>query len=213
MTDHGARHLAPDVEHPRPGEVTQRLNLVAARRSRGHQWYPAAEMAEVARFADDRIALLRGEVERKEREIRGLADQVAMLRHGTLPSMAPQAAAPIAVELAMRAQEEANRTIGDASAEGAEILAEARWQAEDIIAQAHQQATQITGHAGPQVTELQRQLKDVQARYDALVAASRAAYGSLSQWQSYLVEQSAQLQAGARAVREASNQLKLATEE
>lgn len=204
MTDHGARHLAPDAEQPQPGEVTQRLSLVATHRSRRQQWYPAAEVAAVARFADDRIALLHGELDRRGREVRSLLNQVEMLRHGALPSVAPQAADPMAVELTMRAQEEANRTIGDASAEGAEILAEARRQADDIIAYAHQQATR---YVDPQATELQRQLQDLQARYEALLIA---AHENVSQWQSHLADQSEQLQAGAKAAGEASAQLELA---
>ncbi|MER5337433.1 hypothetical protein [Micromonospora sp. NPDC002717] len=213
MTDHGARHPAPDAEQPQSGEVTQRLSLVATRRSRRKDWYPAAEVAAVARFADDRIALLRGEIDRRGREVAGLLNQVEMLRYGTLPSAAPQAADPMALELTMRVQEEANRTIGDASVEGAEILAEARRQAEDIIVYAHQQATQSTRYAGPQVAELQRQLQDLQERYDALVTASQAAHENLSQWQSYLADQSEQMLASAEAAGEASERLKLAIKE
>ncbi|MFG3420870.1 hypothetical protein [Micromonospora sp. NPDC048063] len=213
MTDHGARHLAPDAERPLPGEVTQRLSLVATRRSRRTHWYPAVDVAAVVRFADDRIALLRGEIDRRGREVASLLNQVEMLRHGTLPSAVPQAADPLAVELTMRAQEEANRTIGDASVEGAEILAEARRQAEDIIVHAHQQAAQSTGYAGPQVTELQRHLQDLQERYDALLTASRAAHEYLSQWQSYLADQSEQMLASAGAAGEVSEQLKLAIKE
>ncbi|MDM4719124.1 hypothetical protein QTQ03_05755 [Micromonospora sp. WMMA1363] len=208
MTDDGARHNAPDAKQPQPGEVTQRVNLVETRRSRGQQWYSAAQVAAVARFADDRIALLNGEIDRKGREVRGLLNQIEMLRHGTLPSIAPQAADPIAVELTMRAQEEANRTIGDASAEGAEILAEARRQAEDIIAHAHQQATQIT-----EVSELQRQLQNLQARHDALVTASQATHENLTRWQSYLADQAEQLRASAQAAGEVGEQLQLAIKE
>jgi cell division septum initiation protein DivIVA len=213
MTDHGAGPLAPEAASPQPGEVAQRLSLLSARRTRGQEWYLSSDVTAVAQFADDRIALLRSEIDRKGREVRGLLNQVEMLRHGTLPSMAPQAADPMAVELTMRAQDEANRTIGEASEEGAEILAEARQQAEDIIAHAHWQASTITGHAGQPATDLQRRLQDLQARYDALLAVSQAAQENLARWQAYLADQAETMLASARAAGEASEQLQRALKE
>ncbi|MGC4896975.1 hypothetical protein [Micromonospora sp. DT31] len=207
MTIDGARHLAPDTELPQPGEVAQRLTLITSRRSRGRQWYSAAEVAATAQFADDRIELLRGEIDRRGREVHSLLGQIEMLRHGTLPSASPQAVDPMVVELSMRAQEEANRTIGDASAEGAEILADARRQAEDIIRQAHEQATQGTGYAGPQAAELRHQLQSLRARHEELLDATRSAHEHLAQWQAHLADQSERLRATALAAGEASEML------
>ncbi|WP_018721406.1 SPFH domain-containing protein [Salinispora fenicalii] len=202
-----------DTDQPQPGEVTQRLELLATRRFRGRWWHSADEVAAVTRFADDQITLLRGEVERRGREVRGLLNQIEMLRHGSLPSTAPQGADPVAVALTMRAQEEANRTISDASAEGTEILTEARRQAEDILALAHQQATRVTTHPGPQVAELQQQLKDLQARHDALVDATWNAHQNLSQWQSWLSDQAGQLRTSAQALGEVSGNMEQAVKD
>ncbi|MER7167181.1 hypothetical protein ABT336_14070 [Micromonospora sp. NPDC000207] len=232
MTDQGARHLAPQTAADMPGEVAQRLRLVASRRSRGTQWYAVEDLEEVVRFADERIGLLQGDLDRKGREITTLTRQVEMLRHGTLPSVAPQGADPMAVELTMRAQEEANRTIGDASDEGAEILAEARRQADDIIAAAHQQANRLarlpsrsepepTVPSTPptpdlpagQVADLQRQLRELRERHAAVLAAANSAQQHLSQWQTYLTAQAEQLQANAVTAATASERLQAAIKE
>lgn len=130
------------------GEITRQLSVLEERRFRGSHWLSADEVASVVRSADDRIGLLTAELERQRRENQGLLSQVEMLRHGTLPSSAPQGPDPMVVELAMRAQDEANRTIGEASAEGAEIIADARRQAEEILAEAHRRAGDVGG-SGP----------------------------------------------------------------
>lgn len=213
MTNDNTIHLRQQNNQAQAGEVTQRLELLAPRRFRGQWWHSAAEVATVTQFADDQLALLRGEAERREREVHGLLNQIEMLRHGSLPSIATQGADPVAVALTMRAQEDANRTISDASAEGAEILAEARRQAADVLALAHQQASRITTHHDPQVAELRQQLKDLQARHKALIDATWNAHRDLSRWQSWLSEQSEQLRTSAQALGEVGHDLEQAVRE
>jgi cell division septum initiation protein DivIVA len=158
--DHGDR-VAADPH----GELTRAVGALEARRFRGSQWLSADEVVDLARSADERLALLGGEVDRLRRENEGLVRQVEMLRHGALPSAAPQGPDPMVIELAVRAQDEVNRTISEASTEGAEIIADARRQAEEIIAEAHVLAGRASGQAGPpQGEELQRQVRRVGTR-------------------------------------------------
>ncbi|MEV4465627.1 hypothetical protein AB0J51_18635 [Micromonospora echinofusca] len=179
------------------GELARAVGALEVRRFRGSRWLSADEVADLARSADERVALLGGEVDRLRRENEGLVQQVEMLRHGALPSTAAQGPDPMVIELAMRAQDEANRTIGEASAEGAEIIADARRQADEIIAQAQAQAqAQTQGVAGSSRGEQVRQLEE---RHAALVAAVASAQQHLSRWQAYLSEQSEQLRADAAA--------------
>ncbi|WP_019868998.1 hypothetical protein [Salinispora oceanensis] len=207
MTSDDTVPPAQDADQPQPGEVTQRLKLLTTRRFRREWWHSATEVAAVTRFADDQITLLRGEIERGGREIRGLLNQIEMLRHGSLPSTAPQGADPVAVALTMRVQEEANRTISDANEEGTEILAEARRQAEDILTLAHQQASRTTTHNDPRVAELEQKVKDLQARHQAMVDATWNAHQNLSQWQSRLSEQAEQLRTSAQALGKVSDNI------
>ncbi|MFY1682602.1 hypothetical protein ACN265_13810 [Micromonospora sp. WMMD730] len=203
--DHSDRVLAEQ------GEIARQLSVLEERRFRGSHWLSADEVAAVVRAADDRIGLLTAELERQRRENQGLLSQVEMLRHGTLPSTAPQGPDPMTVELAMRAQDEANRTIGEASAEGAEIIADARRQAEEILADAHRRA----GEAGSAVVpaavpspELAGKLQALEERHAAALAAVAAAQQQLNRWQSYLAAQSEQLRADAAAAGGASAQLR-----
>ncbi|OKI54676.1 hypothetical protein [Micromonospora sp. CB01531] len=207
MTDHAAPQTVAS-----PGEVSERLELTAKRHSRGRTWLSAENAAALARYADDRIAVLQREVDRKGREIEQLRRQVEMMRYGTLATSGLRPADPIAVDLTMRAQEEANRTIDDASVEGSEILAEARRQADDIIVAAHEQATEIAGHAGPYVGELQRQLRELKRRHMTLVEAAIEAGQQLAQWQVYLGAQADQLHASAKAAGRAGDRLQAAIE-
>lgn len=210
MTNEGPRTAAQDTEQPEPGEVTRRLGLLTTRRFRGRQWYSMAEVTAVARFADDRMSLLHGEIDRRGREAHGLVGQIEMLRYGSLPSAAPQAADPMAVELTMRAQEEANRTISDAGAESSEILAEARRQAEDILAHTHAHAI---GCTDSQAADLQHRFQELQARHEALVSAVQVAHEALSRAESRLSAQSDRLRADAQAARKASEILSRAIQE
>ncbi|WP_026284358.1 hypothetical protein [Salinispora arenicola] len=206
MTNEGPGNAAQDTEQPEPGEVTRRLGLLTTRRFRGRQWYSMAEVTAVARFADDRMSLLHGEIDRRGREAHGLVGQIEMLRYGSLPSAAPQAADPVAVELTMRAQEEANRTISDAGAESSEILAEARRQAEDI----HAHAVRSTDS---QAADLRHRFQELQARHEALVSAVQVAHEALSRAESRLSEQSDRLRADAQAAQKASEILLRAIQE
>ncbi|MEH0844638.1 hypothetical protein V6U81_19830 [Micromonospora sp. CPCC 205711] len=192
------------------GEVGRQLSMLEARRFRGSHWLSAEEVADVIRSADDRISLLLNELERQKRENQGLLSQVEMLRHGTLPSSAPQGPDPMAVELAMRAQDEANRTIGEASAEGAEIIADARRQADEILAEAHRRAGDLgaPGQVAGASHDLQRNLQQLEERHAAALAAVAAAQQQLSRWQAYLTAQSDQLRADAAAAGGASAQLR-----
>ncbi|MFJ6197933.1 DivIVA domain-containing protein [Micromonospora sp. NPDC092111] len=193
------------------GEIARQLSLLEARRFRGSHWLSADEVAGVVRAADDRIGLLVAEVERQKRENQGLLSQVEMLRHGTLPSNAPQGPDPMTVELAMRAQDEANRTIGEASAEGAEIIADARRQADEILSEAHRRAGEMSvpgQPAGGGSPELARTLQDLEERHAAALAAVAAAQQQLNRWQAYLSAQSEQLRADAAAAGGASSQLR-----
>lgn len=210
MTNEGPGNAAQDTEQPEPGEVTRRLGLLTTRRFRGRQWYSMAEVTAVARFADDRMSLLHGEIDRRGREAHGLVGQIEMLRYGSLPSAAPQAADPVAVELTMRAQEEANRTISDAGAESSEILAEARRQAEDILAHTHTHAVRSTDS---QATDLRHRFQELQARHEALVSAVQVAHEALSRAESRLSEQSDRLRADAQAAQKASEILLRAIQE
>ncbi|MGX4654374.1 hypothetical protein ACWCHM_11835 [Micromonospora sp. SCSIO 07396] len=193
------------------GEVARQLSVLEERRFRGSHWLSADEVEAVVRAADDRIGLLTAELERQRRENQGLLSQVEMLRHGTLPSNAPQGPDPMTVELAMRAQDEANRTIGEASAEGAEIIADARRQAEEILAEAHRRAGEVgasvSSVAGPS-PELAGKLQALEERHAAALAAVAAAQQQLNRWQSYLSAQSEQLRADAAAAGGASAQLR-----
>ncbi|MEU4381719.1 hypothetical protein [Micromonospora echinofusca] len=171
------------------GELARAVGALEVRRFRGSRWLSADEVVDLTRSADERVALLGGEVDRLRRENEGLVQQVEMLRHGALPSTAARGPDPMVIELAMRAQDEANRTIGEASAEGAEIIADARRQADEIIAQAQ-------GVVGSSRGEQVRQLEE---RHAALVAAVASAQQHLSRWQAYLSEQSEQLRADAAA--------------
>ncbi|MEU1604573.1 hypothetical protein [Micromonospora matsumotoense] len=193
------------------GEIARQLSVLEERRFRGSHWLSADEVAALVRSADDRIGLLTAELERQRRENQGLLSQVEMLRHGTLPSNAPQGPDPMTVELAMRAQDEANRTIGEASAEGAEIIADARRQADEILADAHRRAGdvgsgQLAG-GGPS-PELAGKLQALEERHAAALAAVAAAQQQLNRWQSYLSAQSEQLRADAVAAGGASAQLR-----
>ncbi|WP_431921977.1 hypothetical protein [Micromonospora wenchangensis] len=204
--DHSDRVLAEQ------GEITRQLSALEERRFRGSHWLSAEEVAGVVRAADDRIGMLTAELERQRRENQGLLSQVEMLRHGTLPSTAPQGPDPMTVELAMRAQDEANRTIGEASAEGAEIIADARRQAEEILAEAHRRAGEVGASgaspaAGPS-PELAGKLQALEERHAAALAAVAAAQQQLNRWQSYLAAQSEQLRADAAAAGGASAQLR-----
>ncbi|MFE7870824.1 hypothetical protein ACFUYE_10810 [Micromonospora humida] len=203
--DHSDRVLAEQ------GEIARQLSVLEERRFRGSHWLSADEVAAVVRAADDRIGLLTAELERQRRENQGLLSQVEMLRHGTLPSTAPQGPDPMTVELAMRAQDEANRTIGEASAEGAEIIADARRQAEEIIADAHRRAGEVGSAAAPAAVpspELAGKLQALEERHAAALAAVAAAQQQLNRWQSYLAAQSEQLRADAAAAGGASAQLR-----
>ncbi|MBM7080591.1 hypothetical protein [Micromonospora humida] len=203
--DHSDRVLAEQ------GEIARQLSVLEERRFRGSHWLSADEVAAVVRAADDRIGLLTAELERQRRENQGLLSQVEMLRHGTLPSTAPQGPDPMTVELAMRAQDEANRTIGEASAEGAEIIADARRQAEEIIADAHRRAGEAGSAAAPAAVpspELAGKLQALEERHAAALAAVAAAQQQLNRWQSYLAAQSEQLRADAAAAGGASAQLR-----
>ncbi|WP_422756348.1 hypothetical protein [Micromonospora sp. WMMD708] len=193
------------------GEIARQLSVLEERRFRGSHWLSADEVAAVVRAADDRIGLLTAELERQRRENQGLLSQVEMLRHGTLPSTAPQGPDPMTVELAMRAQDEANRTIGEASAEGAEIIADARRQAEEILADAHRRAGELGAAAVPAAgpsPELAGKLQALEERHAAALAAVAAAQQQLNRWQSYLAAQSEQLRADAAAAGGASAQLR-----
>lgn len=197
------------------GEVSRQLGLLEARRFRGSHWLSADEVASVARSADDRIALLTNELDRQRREHQGLLAQVEMLRHGTLPSAAPHGPDPMVVELAMRAQDEANRTIGEASEEGAEIIADARRQADEILAEAHRRAGAVggpgqagLGQAGRPAPELQRRVQELEERYAAASAAVAAAQQQLARCQTYLASQSEQFRSEAAAVGAAGAQLR-----
>ncbi|SCF19518.1 hypothetical protein [Micromonospora mirobrigensis] len=211
------------------GETARALAMLEARRFRGSHWLAAEEVTEVVRSADDRISLLAAELERQKRENQGLLSQVEMLRHGTLPSnAAPSGPDPMTVELAMRAQDEANRTIGEASAEGAEIISDARRQADEILAEAHRRAGEMSAPAsngllgggvlggsgplppvgGPGVHELQRKLQQLEERHAAALAAVAAAQQQLDRWQQYLSAQSDQLRADAAAAGGAAAQLR-----
>ncbi|MGK5441224.1 DivIVA domain-containing protein [Micromonospora sp. URMC 105] len=213
--DHSDRLALPGV--PDQGELARQLSMLEARRFRGSHWLSADEVSVVIRTADDRIALLVNELERQRRENHGLLSQVEMLRHGTLPSNAPQGPDPMAVELAMRAQDEANRTIGEASAEGAEIIADARRQADEILAEAHRRAGDLSS-AGPGVPalpsaggpspEVQRRLQELEERHAAALAAVAAAQQQLDRWQAYLSAQAEQLRADAASAGGASAQLR-----
>ncbi|MEU7957430.1 hypothetical protein [Micromonospora humida] len=203
--DHSDRVLAEQ------GEIARQLSVLEERRFRGSHWLSADEVAAVVRAADDRIGLLTAELERQRRENQGLLSQVEMLRHGTLPSTAPQGPDPMTVELAMRAQDEANRTIGEASAEGAEIIADARRQAEEILADAHRRAGEVGSAAAPAAVpspELAGKLQALEERHAAALAAVAAAQQQLNRWQSYLAAQSEQLRADAAAAGGASAQLR-----
>ncbi|MEU7934092.1 hypothetical protein [Micromonospora echinofusca] len=182
------------------GELARAVGALEVRRFRGSRWLSADEVADLARSVDERVSLLGGEVDRLRRENEGLVQQVEMLRHGALPSSAAQGPDPMVIELAMRAQDEANRTIGEASAEGAEIIADARRQADEIIAQA-----QTQGVVGSSRGEQVRQLEE---RHAALVAAVASAQQHLSRWQAYLSEQSEQLRADAAAAGAVGAQLR-----
>ncbi|KWV31080.1 SPFH domain-containing protein [Micromonospora rifamycinica] len=196
-----------------PGEVARQLAVLEERRFRGSHWLSADEVASVVRSADDRIGVLTAELERQRRENQGLLSQVEMLRHGTLPSSAPQGPDPMTVELAMRAQDEANRTVGEASAEGAEIIADARRQAEEIVAEAHRRAAAVGGSgvvsAGAGSSELAGQLQALEERHAAALAAVAAAQQQLNRWQAYLSAQSEQLRADAAAAGGVSAQLRV----
>lgn len=184
------------------GELARAVGALEVRRFRGSRWLSADEVADVARSLDERVSLLGGEVDRLRRENEGLVQQVEMLRHGALPSTAAQGPDPMVIELAMRAQDEANRTIGEASAEGAEIIADARRQADEIIAQAQAQTQGVVGSSrGEQVRQLEQ-------RHAALVAAVASAQQHLSRWQAYLSEQSEQLRADAAAAGAVGAQLR-----
>ncbi|WP_420115366.1 hypothetical protein [Micromonospora sp.] len=203
--DHSDRVLAEQ------GEIARQLSVLEERRFRGSHWLSADEVAAVVRAADDRIGLLTAELERQRRENQGLLSQVEMLRHGTLPSTAPQGPDPMTVELAMRAQDEANRTIGEASAEGAEIIADARRQAEEILADAHRRAGEAGSAAAPAAVpspELAGKLQALEERHAAALAAVAAAQQQLNRWQSYLAAQSEQLRTDAAAAGGASAQLR-----
>ncbi|MEV4845329.1 hypothetical protein AB0K20_19220 [Micromonospora matsumotoense] len=193
------------------GEIARQLSVLEERRFRGSHWLSADEVAALVRSADDRIGLLTAELERQRRENQGLLSQVEMLRHGTLPSNAPQGPDPMTVELAMRAQDEANRTIGEASAEGAEIIADARRQADEILADAHRRAGDVgsgpLAGGGPS-PELAGKLQALEERHAAALAAVAAAQQQLNRWQSYLSAQSEQLRADAVAAGGASAQLR-----
>ncbi|MEH0973626.1 hypothetical protein V6U77_21100 [Micromonospora sp. CPCC 205546] len=177
------------------GELTRAVGGLEARRFRGSRWLSADEVAALARSADERVALLGGEVQRLRRENEALVLQVEMLRHGALPSTAVQGPDPMVIELAMRAQDEANRTIGEASAEGAEIIADARRQAHEIIAQAQEVAGGVAGVPGASG----EQVRGLEERHAALVAAVAATQQHLGRWQAYLAEQSEQLRTDAAA--------------
>ncbi|MCL7458085.1 hypothetical protein M8I35_12960 [Micromonospora sp. MSM11] len=184
------------------GELVRAVGALEVRRFRGSRWLSADEVADLARSLDERVSLLGGEVDRLRRENEGLVQQVEMLRHGALPSTAAQGPDPMVIELAMRAQDEANRTIGEASAEGAEIIADARRQADEIIAQAQAQTQGVVGSSrGEQVRQLEQ-------RHAALVAAVASAQQHLSRWQAYLSEQSEQLRADAAAAGAVGAQLR-----
>ncbi|MFG1780150.1 hypothetical protein ACGFIR_13450 [Micromonospora sp. NPDC049051] len=199
--DHGDRVVADPH-----GELTRSVAALEARRFRGGRWLSADEVAGLARSADERVALLGGEVNRLRRENEALARQVEMLRHGALPSTAPQGPDPMVIELAVRAQDEANRTISEASAEGAEIIADARRQAQEIIAEAHVVAGDVAGLAGDE--GLPRRVRELEGRQAALAAALAAAQQHLSRWQAHLSQQSEQLRTDAAAAGEVSAQLR-----
>ncbi|MFF5175695.1 hypothetical protein ACFY3U_24135 [Micromonospora sp. NPDC000089] len=201
--DHTDRFpMTPIAAAPPQGEIARQLAGLEARRFRGSHWLSADEVTSVIRSADDRIALLVNEMERQRREHQGLVAQVEMLRHGTLPSTAPQGPDPMVVELAMRAQDEANRTIGEASAEGAEIIADARRQADEILAEAHRRAGAVNGpgQQGRPAPELQRRVQELEERHAAALAAVAAAQQQLARCQAFLTAQGEQLRAEAAAV-------------
>lgn len=203
-TNHGDQ-VAVD---PR-GETSRALAALEARRFRGAQWLDADEVARVVRSADERLAFLGGELDRLRRENELLAQQVELLRHGALPGAAGQQGPdPMVVELAVRAQDEANRTIGEASEEGAEIIADARRQADEILAEAHRRAGAVPAQAGPAGEDLRRQVRELEGRHAALSAAVAAAQQHLTQWQARLAEQAEQLRADAVTAGAASAHLR-----
>ncbi|WP_235965521.1 DivIVA domain-containing protein [Micromonospora rubida] len=191
-------------------DTVRALGEVEARRFRGSEWMPVDEVTDVARSADGRIALLDGELQRLRRENESLVQQVEMLRHGALPSTAPQGLDPMVVELAVRAQDEANRVIGEASEEGAEIIAEARRQAEEILAEAHRRAGATPTWPDSRSEDPQRQIRELEARHAALLATVATAQQHLHQWQAHLSAQAEQLWVDAAAAGEASQQLRQA---
>ncbi|MFC8849616.1 MULTISPECIES: DivIVA domain-containing protein [unclassified Micromonospora] len=190
------------------------MGALQARRFRGGDWLPVDEVADVARSADERVVLLHGELERLRRENDALVQQVEMLRHGALPSAAPQGPDPMVIELAVRAQEEANRTIDEASAEGAEIIADARRQAEEIVAEAYRRAggvpDTLPDAADSRVEELRLlgRVRELEGRQAASAAALAAAQQQVDRWQAYLAGQAEQVRAQAAQAAEADRQLR-----
>lgn len=199
--------IRASIDSEQQGEVESRLGMVENRRFRGARWYSAPEVVDLCRFADDRIGLLRGEIDRQRRDSRELGAQIEMLRHGTLPSRAPQQVDPMVVELAMRAQDEANRTIGEASAEGAEILADARAQAQRILTDAYNRAATGMDSGDAVVQHLHRRIQEFEEQQAQLRLAVAAAQEQLSQWHDYLLRESDQLRQNALAAGTTSRQL------
>ncbi|TDC47108.1 hypothetical protein E1258_28850 [Micromonospora sp. KC207] len=196
------------------GGTTRAVGALAARRFRGADWLSVDGVVDVARAADERIGLLNGELERLRRENEALVRQVEMLRHGALPSVAPQGPDPMVIELTVRAQEEANRTIDEAAEEGAEIIAEARRQAEEIVAEAFRRAGGVPG-AGPDAADsraeelrLLGRVRELEGRQAALAAALAAARQQVGRWQAYLVGQAEQVRVEAAQAAEADRQLR-----
>ncbi|MFI7433790.1 DivIVA domain-containing protein [Micromonospora haikouensis] len=193
------------------GGTARVVGTLTARRFRGGDWLPVDQVADVARSADERIGLLHGELERLRRENEALVRQVEMLRHGALPSAAPQGPDSMVIELAVRAQEEANRTIEDAGAESAEIIADARRQAEEIVAEAHRRAGALLGtrpdaaEARAEELRLLGRVRELEARQAALAAAAQQQVG---RWQAYLAGQAEQVRAQAEQTAEADRQLR-----
>ncbi|WP_229401612.1 hypothetical protein [Micromonospora okii] len=196
------------IDHgDRTGATSRAVGALETRRFRGGDWLPADDVVVLVRAADERIAVLDGEAQRLRRENETLVQQVEMLRHGALPSAVPQGPDPMAIELAARAQDEASRTISEASAEGAEIVADARRQADDILAEAHRRAQTVAGRSGPHAEEVQERVRELEARNAALVAAVTAGQQQFARWQSHLLAQAEQLRADAVAAGAAGHQL------
>ncbi|MFC7548348.1 hypothetical protein [Plantactinospora sp. GCM10030261] len=170
-------------------DMESRLAHVEARRFRGTWWLSQREVLEACQFANEQIRSLNAEIHRLRANHRRMAAQVEMYRHGALPSTVPQGPDPMVIELTMRAQDEANETVDEASREGAQIIADARAQAAEIIATAQAAGSRSEGSGA----EVEERIQSLRASNDALVEVVRAASHQIRQWQTYLAAQSDRL--------------------